>query len=75
MRNGSPPAELKSRGLLKPAPSASPAFSSALAAYASISLTFVAAMSERNSAVNGEIEAAVSFRFVPRRLPEVVFIA
>jgi hypothetical protein len=41
----------------------------------SISFTLVAAISDKNSGVNGEIEAAVSLRLVARRLPDVVFIA
>ena len=32
-------------------------------------------MSERNAVVKGEIDAAVSLRFVPSQLPDVVFIA
>jgi hypothetical protein len=32
-------------------------------------------MSDRNSGVKGEMEAAVSFRLVANRLPDVVFIA
>ena len=61
-------------GLLNPFV-ASSVSSSTFVAYPIMSERLVAPMSERNSGVNGEMEAGVSFRRVLSRLPLVVLAA